>query len=297
MATRSKTWWGRDFMTALESFMDPRRLARGRSYSGDNRIVEFAIEGGSVKATVAGNINPYFHVYKTPYYDTQVELTQVARTQWTKTLKRLGGNANWVCHLVLGVMPPTIEDALEGSRVKLLPRGHEDIHTDCSCPDWENPCKHVAGVYFRVAEMLDRDPFLLFELRGLERKKLFDAVKKSTFGIALASDFEQGEPDLKDVLEDAPFQSVAGSSPDIDPSDQRAFWLGSTPPGSSEDELPPVTVLPMRRAGDYPEFWNSNKSFLEAMGDLYTRIGKTLPEPQKRRFSLVQPSERLGQDQ
>ena len=37
---------------------------------------------------------------------------------------------------------------------------------ECSCPDVANPYKYIAGVYFRLAGQLDRDPFLLFELRG-----------------------------------------------------------------------------------------------------------------------------------
>ncbi len=286
MAKRSKTWWGQDFLAALENFMDPGRLARGRSYSSDYRMEEFAIEGSEVKATVRGNINPYFGVYDVPYYEVVVMLTPVSRKQWTKTLKRLGGNANWVSHLVLGAMPPTIERALEGSPVSLLPRGKNDIQSDCSCPDWANPCKHVAGVYFRIAEIIDRDPILLFELRGLERKELFSAVRESDLGAALVSETEYDEMDETEALEESPFQAAAAEM-NLDPADQRSFWLGGALPVSSETEAPPVTVLPMRRAGDYPEFWTSNRSFLEAMGDVYTRVAKSLPEPKKNRFSLM----------
>ncbi len=281
MADRSKTWWGRDFLAALEGFMDPGRLARGRSYTGPNRIVKFSIVGGTVKATVLGNINPHFGVYRVPKYTVNVKLTQVSRSQWAKSLKRLGENANWVTHLVLGDMPPTIEQALEGSPVSLLPRGTKEIHSKCSCPDWANPCKHVAGVYYRVAEMLDRDPFLLFELRGLKRSELFDAVRKSDFGTALASEIDLDDMDPLETLQESQFQALAASDLDMAPTDLGAFWLGGTLPRSADIEEPPVSVLPMRRAGDYPEFWTGNKSFLDAMGEVYTRVAKSLPEPKK----------------
>ena len=44
--------------------------------------------------------------------------------------------------------------------------------TGCSCPDWSNPCKHIAAVYYLVGEEFDHDPFLIFKLRGVERDKL-----------------------------------------------------------------------------------------------------------------------------
>src|SRR5206468_289734 len=44
--------------------------------------------------------------------------------------------------------------------------------TACSCPDWSNPCKHIAAVYYLLGEEFDRDPFLIFRLRGLDRDEL-----------------------------------------------------------------------------------------------------------------------------
>ena len=57
-------------------------------------------------------------------------------------------------------------------RAPLFPTNQRDLATRCSCPDWSNPCKHVAAVYYLLAEAFDRDPFLLFRLRGMERDGL-----------------------------------------------------------------------------------------------------------------------------
>src|SRR4030095_5581977 len=46
----------------------------------------------------------------------------------------------------------------------------------CSCPDNANPCKHVAAVYYLLGEEFDRDPFLIFQLRGMERSELLAAL-------------------------------------------------------------------------------------------------------------------------
>jgi len=39
MSKHSRTWWGQKFISALESFTDSGRLQRGRTYSGESRIL------------------------------------------------------------------------------------------------------------------------------------------------------------------------------------------------------------------------------------------------------------------
>ena len=59
---------------------------------------------------------------------------------------------------------------------ELFPQSIADVRTECSCPDWSNPCKHVAAVYYLIGEEFDRDPFLLFAFRGLERDAILPAL-------------------------------------------------------------------------------------------------------------------------
>ncbi|MFN5926340.1 MAG: hypothetical protein ACK466_21725, partial [Pseudanabaena sp.] len=82
MAKHSRTWWGQEFISALESFTDSGRLQRGRSYSGDSRILHFQITKGLATATIRGNVNPYFGVYKEPLYETEVNMTAIAAKDW-----------------------------------------------------------------------------------------------------------------------------------------------------------------------------------------------------------------------
>ena len=37
----------------------------------------------------------------------------------------------------------------------------------CSCPDWVVPCKHIAAVLYLFASEIDKNPFILFKLHGL----------------------------------------------------------------------------------------------------------------------------------
>src|SRR5690606_23556725 len=47
---------------------------------------------------------------------------------------------------------------------------------------WANPCKHVAAVHFVLGEAFDRDPFLLFELRGRTKAQVLDALRAARGG-------------------------------------------------------------------------------------------------------------------
>ena len=279
MSGRGKTWWGAEFLNALEGCMDSGRLARGRSYATPHRRQEFLIRQGRIEATIVGNVNPYFGVYDTPYYDVRIEFEKIAAARWKAILKRLGSNADWVTHLILGEVPPTIERALDGSKVKLLPRTGTEIRSSCSCPDWANPCKHVAGVYYHVASLLDRDPLLLFEFRGMDRAQLLQAVSQSEFGAALRGDACSGDPDLAAAVREPRFPVVEESTSDAPAVDLRAFWRGRSVPRdvTAEGQALPVSALLLRREGDYPEFWHRETSFLEAMADLYERVAKAVP--------------------
>ena len=108
-----------------------------------------------------------------------------------------------------------------------------DLRTSCTCPDWSNPCKHVAAVYYLLAEEFDRDPFLLFALRGLDREGVVQALSAREFGLTPVA------PDAAPLHE---------SRPPID--------------------VPSVDAWPLRRAGRFP-FWSGSEPLESALDDEY----------------------------
>ena len=78
--------------------------------------------------------------------------------------------------LSLGRLPETILEKLSAQNISLLPEEWDDISASCSCPDWANPCKHLAAVYYIIANEIDKDPFILFKLRALETGELLRAA-------------------------------------------------------------------------------------------------------------------------
>jgi uncharacterized Zn finger protein len=267
----SLTWWGRDFIAALESITDTGRLQRGRSYSGDGRILDFEIAGEKVIATVRGNKNPYFGVYKEPRYQVQITLTPIPAKEWKLVIERLAENAGWLTRLLQGEVPSDIATAFNNAKVGLLPASGKELKARCSCPDYANPCKHIAGTYYRVAGLLDQDPFLLFQLRGMPHDKLQKALSATPLGRALAgqiaSDVPLPEPQA------TVYPSITAQPVEASP-DYPNFWRGSPLPKPRQHNGPRIPALAIRREGERPPFWHRENSFIEAMSELYLMVEK-----------------------
>jgi uncharacterized Zn finger protein len=267
----SKTWWGQRFIEALEKFTDSARLSRGRSYAKNGKVQNYDIDLGLITARVKGSINPYFGVYKEPLYRIEIEVKPIADKDWTKALSYLGSRASMVSKLLLNEIPDNIDEAFAECNLHLLPHGEKDFDTRCSCPDWENPCKHIAGVYYLIASELDRDPFLLFELRGLSRDKLQEELAKTPLGKILSSSLEK-EPITLD-----PVTSYYTKPEPVEittPANYREFWHAShrLPQNMETPKEATIPAIVIKKGGDYPAFWPKDQSFIEVMEEVYQRI-------------------------
>ena len=56
--------------------------------------------------------------------------------------------AIFLAKLLTGEMPENIEEAFALVGTPLFPTSSRSINTNCSCPDYANPCKHIAAVYY-----------------------------------------------------------------------------------------------------------------------------------------------------
>jgi uncharacterized Zn finger protein len=271
MAQFSRTWWGQRFIAALEKLMDSGRLSRGRSYARNGKVLTFGIRDGIVLAQVRGSVNPYFGVYKEPLYSTSIEFKQISAAKWSAAIALIASKASLISRLMLNEIPDNIEDAFEKLDLNLLPSKASDFETTCSCPDWSNPCKHIAGVYFLLAAKLDQDPFLLFELRGLSREALHDELAKSPLGQALSAELSTlntiPQPDTSYYTR--PTQHTAEACTSL-----REFWLGEKRLPQGIEPMTSVTVpaILIKKQGDFPPFWDKDSSFIAVMEEFYERV-------------------------
>ncbi|MBD2209482.1 SWIM zinc finger family protein [Nostoc linckia FACHB-104] len=271
MAKFSRTWWGDRFIQALEQFTDDGRLQRGRSYARNGKVLNFEVEKNKITAKVKGSINPYFGVYKEPTYNISIEITPIAKNRWSEAIQKLSSKASIVSRLLINEVPENIEDTFADLGLHLLPHSSKDFKTKCSCPDYANPCKHIAGVYYLVASQLDENPFLLFELRGLSKTELQAKLAESNLGKALSEELNTKEIPLE--LSTSLYTKLEKQAIAQKPS-VREFWLGTKrlPQTIEVGSQSGVSAILVKKQGDFPAFWRKDNSFIETMEELYQRV-------------------------
>jgi uncharacterized Zn finger protein len=263
-----KTWWGVEFVSALEGFIDPGRLQRGKAYRTDNRVLKYDIGGSTVTATIRGNKNPYFGVTKEPKYKVVLKFKVISIKAWQEIIQRLCKNAGWLSKLMLNEIPKDIQQAF--GQHCFLPASFKDIEASCSCPDYANPCKHIAGVYYKIAHILDSNPMLLFPLRGLQADELHNELKKSELGKAFVEHLTIPE-DIEMEYAQHLFSPII-TSEKIKQATQEQFW--NMPQWDldkqSTDNIEDICASLIKKQGDYPAFWDRPNSFINAMEYFYS---------------------------
>ncbi|HUO75126.1 MAG TPA: SWIM zinc finger family protein [Solirubrobacteraceae bacterium] len=175
IAARSKRgaigeeWWSQRFIELLESFGVGSRLARGRNYARRGQVVELEVEAGVVLAKVQGS-------RFTPYR-VRIRAKALTEHQWRRVEKTMAAQALPLAKLLAGEMPRDIEEVFASSKLTLFPATSAELKASCTCPDWENPCKHIAAAYYILAERFDEDPFLIFSWRGRDRDELLERLR------------------------------------------------------------------------------------------------------------------------
>jgi uncharacterized Zn finger protein len=248
------SWWGRRWIQTLESFQLHSRLTRGRKYARRGQVLDLEITNHKVTAAVQGSI-------PIPYQVT-IELRRITLAQWRKVGKAMAAKVAIAARLIAGALPPEAEACFAEAHVALFPRRAGDLNTSCDCPDPSNPCKHIAAVYYLLAEQFDRDPFLLFRLRGMEREQF----------VAMLGDGERDRTatGIASVNESQPAVAKHDLATNVE-----VFWRGRPFPDERYGEVAlygegaPVA----RRLGSFP-FWRGSRDFLEAVSDLSSRAAE-----------------------
>ncbi len=162
-------WWARRWVAELESFGWANRMQRGRSYARQGQVLRIDVSTGRVTAQVQGS--------RRRPYDVRIEIRPLASSIWEQVVDVMANQALFAAQLLAGEMPLEIEEAFRAANAALFPT-HYEIQMNCSCPDWAVPCKHIAAVYYLLGEEFDRDPFLLFTLRGRTREQVVAALRE-----------------------------------------------------------------------------------------------------------------------
>jgi uncharacterized Zn finger protein len=249
----SQNWWARRWIEAMERLVDPGRLQRGRHYARTGQVLSLVETQYGVEGQVQGS-------RPTPY-DVTIQVTPLTDEQWDRVIDALSEQALFTAQLLAGEMPSSIEDAFQAAGVSLFPSSAGDLFSECSCPDWANPCKHVAATHYILGDRFDDDPFLLFRMRGRSQEQILQALRARRAGL----------PDITEAEAEAQAAEEQGQ-PLEDLMDH--FW----DPGDNLDTFP-LTIRPssvdmplLQRLGE-PAFLGgeSLQSLLKPVYDIFTR--------------------------
>ncbi|HXV93669.1 MAG TPA: SWIM zinc finger family protein, partial [Pseudonocardia sp.] len=165
----ARSWWSRRFVEVLESLGVGGRLARGRGYARQGQILSLDVDAGAVVARVQGSA-------PTPYA-VRIGVPAYGKAEWARVIDALAADAWFAATLLGGEMPREIEELFAAEGLALFPASGADLTMDCTCPDHQVPCKHLAAVFYLLAERFDAEPFTVLALRGRDRERLLAELR------------------------------------------------------------------------------------------------------------------------
>ena len=239
----AQNWWARRWIDVLDGFDIASRIARAKTYARRGQVLSIDVGIGDVTARVQGS--------EPQPYRVSIQVATLRSEDWRKVASTLGDRPVFASSLIAGRMPDRIEDVFGECGLSLFPAARSDLRTTCSCPDQSNPCKHIAAVYLLLGEEFDRDPFLLFQMRGMQRDELLALA-----GLRMVSD--HADPAL------APADPL--------PEDPDAFWGSAYEPDLARvvgaARVPVANAVIARRLGSFP-FWTGSDPFLPTLETVY----------------------------
>lgn len=244
----AKNWWARKWLLAMERLVPAARLQRGKHYARIGQVLSMQEIKEGVSARVQGS--------RPLPYKVNIGVSHLDDETWEKVLDAMAGQAIFTAKLLAGEMPEHIEEAFSAAGASLFPARHGDLQTKCSCPDWANPCKHIAATHYILGDRFDEDPFLLFRLRGRSQNEVLEGLRKRR-NAAVEENPEESEAQGSDGT------TQAGESNEIPPDNSddngrpptrnaRTFWGFAAPlEDFSVTIRPPAVAMPLlQRLGD-----------------------------------------------
>ena len=144
------TWWGKKWLDSLTGIDHANRIPH----------VELNPHLGRIQATVSGS-----HYSS---YTIKLSFKRVPDNKKKAFLDDALADLSIVASLTNRELDPKLYDLALKHDILLFPRQWHDLGMHCSCPDFAVPCKHIAAVIYKLSELIDANPFLIFELVGID---------------------------------------------------------------------------------------------------------------------------------
>jgi uncharacterized Zn finger protein len=248
-----RNWWGAAWMEKIQRLAESSRFAAGEAYARAGCVRPIRFDGRIVTAKTQSSHEPP--------YTVRISVDPFSREEWERLLADVRDHGGLASSLTAGDLPLEIQTAFSRAKLRFIPERYVDLHLECACPDWLKPCKHMVAVWLKFAQDLDREPFLLFELRGLNRDELLALLGKQQLAAAPAP-------------EEFPEEAVS-PKPEPLPADPEAFWSAPELPASPGE---PTERLPMdddifEKLAAWPGLESRFQQIYDSVYELATLIG------------------------
>ena len=251
----SHNWWGIAWIEKMQRLAEPGRFAEGVRYARNGFVQSVVFDQGTIAARVS--------VPKEPSCIVGISITPFTDEQWTSLLAEVRDPDRLVRQLVSGDLPFEINTAFSRAGLRFMPERYVDLQLQCACPDWLKPCRHLVAVWLKFARDFNRDPFLVFALRGLTRDALIARLQGRNFNAVAEREQEEELPEAAIVV-----------TPQALPADPAAFWsappLPFAPSDSAERSVLDEDIFETLR--DWPKLEPQFSQIYDAVYELATRI-------------------------
>ena len=170
-ATIGESWWSQRFLAVLESLAIGSRLSRGRSYARRGQVLDAHDRAGPGDRHRPGFPPQPYSVTDPARRHRRGGPGAPSRRPWPTRRSTAPACSPARCRTRSRMCSPR-----PGRRCS--PPASQQLAMECSCPDWQVPCKHIAATFYLLAEAFDEDPFEILHWRGRDRATLLDTLRR-----------------------------------------------------------------------------------------------------------------------
>ena len=258
----NRQWWVEKWLELLDSYRFKKRLERARNYAREGNVLNIEFRQAQLVAEVQGTDEK-------PYRVT-LALDAFADEDWGYVIATMSEKALLAAQLLIGEMPTEIEQVFIQNGLSLFPFNLSDVRSRCTCLDKANPCKHIAAVYYQLADRFSEDPFIIFQLRGRSKEQILEALRVAR-NMRLSG--QTMEPEKLSRIKSLPKAKHRRSKTSA-PLTIEDFWEYNEPLDSSLAVITPprenktiVDVL-----GDIPLPYNDSQAVMQYLNQVYATV-------------------------
>jgi uncharacterized Zn finger protein len=254
-----KTWWGQQWLNSLANIDFGNRLPRGATYARKGSVADISIDGNVIKAKVKGS--------RPRPYDITIAIPPFTEAGMAKLIKSVAAKPVVISKLLNRELDPEILNIADECGLKVFPRQWTDFKMQCNCPDFAVPCKHLAAVIYKVSEEIDNNPFLVFQLHGMDLTTALQEenihVQSEGISIPLLSDLLKAQPAAPKTKKGPSIsKEMKGSMKKIESfGNEGASDDDAAAPSFDFSTLSPLTDALVQFLGDDPAFYTGSGNF------------------------------------